>query len=73
MKYYQTLKRGESMTNKEKKASKNMINSKAMVEEAKIWTSILTIFSRTLEARDTISVDNNSNKKLYRNILSLVT
>ena len=36
MKYYQTLKRGESMTNKEKKASKNMINSKAMVEEAKI-------------------------------------
>lgn len=73
MKYYQTLKRGESMTNKEKKASKNMINSKAMVEEAKIWTSILTIFSRTLEARDTISVDNSSNKKLYRNILSLVT
>lgn len=73
MKYYQTLKRGESMTNKEKKASKNMINSKAMVEEAKIWTSILTIFSRTLEARDIISVDNSSNKKLYQNILSQVT
>lgn len=73
MKYYQTLKRGESMTNKEKKASKNMINSKAMVEEAKIWTSISTIFSRTLEARDIISVDNSSNKKLYQNILSQVT